>query len=69
MMEGWTISNGFIRSLRCLSKTSAAAKRSSIARDELPYFGLCLGRQELVDVRLVRHPGAEDLGWVDELNF
>jgi len=34
-----------------------------------PYVGLCLGRQELVDVRLVRRPGAEDLGWLDELNF
>jgi hypothetical protein len=34
-----------------------------------PYVGLCLGQQQLVDVSLVRRPGAEDLGWVDELNF
>jgi hypothetical protein len=34
-----------------------------------PYVGLCLGQQELVDTSLVRRPGAEDLGWLDELNF
>jgi hypothetical protein len=34
-----------------------------------PYVGLCLGRQELVDTSLMRRPGAEDLGWLDELNF
>jgi hypothetical protein len=34
-----------------------------------PYVGLCLGRQELADTSLVRRPGAEDLGWLDELNF
>jgi hypothetical protein len=34
-----------------------------------PYIGLCLGRQELADTSLVRRPGAEDLGWLDELNF
>ena len=33
-----------------------------------PYVGLCLGKQELVDAALVRRPGAEDLGWLDELN-
>ena len=31
------------------------------------YVGLCLGRQELVDARLVRRPG-EDLGWLNELD-
>ena len=33
------------------------------------YIGLCLGRQDLVDAALVRRPGAEDLGWLDELNY
>jgi len=34
-----------------------------------PYVGLCLGRQEMIDVSLVRRPGAEDFGWLDELNY
>src|SRR5580698_5969747 len=34
-----------------------------------PYLGLCLGKQELVDAALVRRPGAENLGWIDELNY
>ena len=34
-----------------------------------PYLGLCLGQQDLVDVSLVRRPGAEDFGWLDELNY
>jgi CRISPR/Cas system-associated exonuclease Cas4 (RecB family) len=34
-----------------------------------PYVGLCLGRQEGFDARLVRRPGAEDFGWLDELNY
>jgi len=34
-----------------------------------PYIGLCLGRQDLVEVALVRRPGAEDLGWLDELTY
>ena len=34
-----------------------------------PYIGLCLGRQELVEAALVRRPGAEDLGWLDELTY
>jgi hypothetical protein len=29
-----------------------------------PYLGLCLGRQDLVDIALTRRPGAEDLGWL-----
>jgi hypothetical protein len=33
-----------------------------------PYVGLCLGRPELVQARLVRRPG-DDLGWLDELNY
>jgi CRISPR/Cas system-associated exonuclease Cas4 (RecB family) len=32
------------------------------------YIGLCLGRQELAQNRLVRRPG-EDLGWLDELCY
>ena len=34
-----------------------------------PYLGLCLGKQEIVDANLVRRAGAEDLGWLDELNY
>jgi hypothetical protein len=34
-----------------------------------PYVGLCLGKQEMIDAALVRRPGAEDLGWLDELNY
>ncbi len=33
------------------------------------YVGLCLGKQDIVDSNLVRRPGAEDLGWLDELNY
>jgi CRISPR/Cas system-associated exonuclease Cas4 (RecB family) len=34
-----------------------------------PYTGLCLKKQEIVDAMLVRRRGAEDLGWIDQLNF
>src|SRR2546426_7732414 len=34
-----------------------------------PYVGLCLGRQDLVEAALVRRPGAEQLGWLDELTY
>jgi hypothetical protein len=34
-----------------------------------PYVGFCLGQQTLVDTRLVRRPGAEQLGWLDELVY
>jgi len=34
-----------------------------------PYVGLCLGRQEMIDNSLIRSPGAEALGWLDELNY
>jgi CRISPR/Cas system-associated exonuclease Cas4 (RecB family) len=34
-----------------------------------PYVGLCLGRQDLAEGTLVRRPGAEDYGWLDELNY
>jgi len=34
-----------------------------------PYVGLCLGKQEMVDAAVVRRPGADDLGWLDELNY
>jgi CRISPR/Cas system-associated exonuclease Cas4 (RecB family) len=33
-----------------------------------PYLGLCLGREDLVESRLVRRPG-HDLDWLDELSF
>src|SRR5205085_7784502 len=32
------------------------------------YIGLCLGRQDLTEATLVR-PGADDLGWLDELAY
>ena len=34
-----------------------------------PYVGLCLGKPELADIAIVRRPGAESLGWLDELNY
>src|SRR5213596_1773967 len=34
-----------------------------------PYIGLCLGRPDLTEAALVRRPGAENLGWLDELNY
>lgn len=33
-----------------------------------PYVGLCLGRKK-IDANLVRRPGAEAFGWLDELNY
>src|SRR2546430_5512646 len=34
-----------------------------------PYIGLCLGRPDLVKAALVRRPGADNLGWLDELTY
>jgi len=34
-----------------------------------PYVGLCLGKQEMVDAHLIRRPGADSLGWLDELTY
>jgi hypothetical protein len=34
-----------------------------------PYLGLCLRKPELINVSLVRRPGAENLGWLDELAY
>jgi len=34
-----------------------------------PYIGLCLDRKDLAEAALVRRPGAEDLGWLDELAY
>jgi hypothetical protein len=34
-----------------------------------PYIGLCLGRRDLTEAALVRRPGADDLGWLDELTY
>ena len=31
-------------------------------------LGLCLGNQQLVDVKLIRRPGASDLDWLDHLD-
>jgi hypothetical protein len=33
------------------------------------YIGLCLGKPELINIALVRRPGAENLGWLDELTY
>lgn len=32
------------------------------------HLGLCLNDQQLIDVNLVRKPGASDLDWLDELS-
>ena len=34
-----------------------------------PYVGLCLGKQEMIDAAVVRRPGADNLDWLDELNY
>ncbi|MBZ5570384.1 MAG: hypothetical protein LAO09_00715 [Acidobacteriia bacterium] len=34
-----------------------------------PYVGLCLGKQKMVEAALLRRPGAENLGWIDELAY
>jgi hypothetical protein len=34
-----------------------------------PYIGLCLGKPELINIALERRPGAEELGWLDELTY
>jgi CRISPR/Cas system-associated exonuclease Cas4 (RecB family) len=34
-----------------------------------PYVGLCLGKQALADATIVRRPGADRFGWLDELNY
>jgi hypothetical protein len=34
-----------------------------------PYVGLCLGNQEMIDAAVVRRPGADNLDWLDELNY
>jgi hypothetical protein len=34
-----------------------------------PYVGFCLGRQEAAANTLIRKPGAENLGWLDELAY
>jgi len=34
-----------------------------------PYVGLCLGRHATAETGLVRRTGAENLGWLDELNY
>jgi len=33
-----------------------------------PHLGLCLGKQDMVDARLIRRPGG-DLGWLDQLDY
>ncbi len=34
-----------------------------------PYIGLCLAKPEMIETRLERRPGAENLGWLDELAY
>ena len=34
-----------------------------------PYVGLCLGKPKLINIALERRPGAENLGWLDELGY
>jgi len=33
-----------------------------------PYLGLCLGNQHLIEAKLIRLPGANDLDWLDLLD-
>jgi hypothetical protein len=34
-----------------------------------PYVGFCLGQKDIAEAALVQRPGAEDLGWLDELTY
>jgi CRISPR/Cas system-associated exonuclease Cas4 (RecB family) len=34
-----------------------------------PYVGLCLGQPDVTAASLIRRPGAEDIGWLDELAY
>ena len=34
-----------------------------------PYVGLCLAKHEMVETALVRRPGAENLGWLEDLCY
>jgi hypothetical protein len=34
-----------------------------------PYLGLCLSKKNLVEAAIIRRPGAENLGWLDELSY
>ena len=34
-----------------------------------PYVGFCLGKDQIAQTHLVRCPGAENLGWLDELAY
>ena len=34
-----------------------------------PYIGLCLRKPSLINIALERRPGAENLGWLDELTY
>jgi hypothetical protein len=33
------------------------------------YLGLCLGNQQLAASQIVRRPGGEELGWLDEISY
>ncbi len=33
-----------------------------------PHLGLCLGNQQLVDLKLIRRPGASDLDWLNDFD-
>jgi hypothetical protein len=32
-----------------------------------PHLGVCLNDKQLIDIHLIRKPGASDLDWLDEL--
>ncbi|MDA2912750.1 PD-(D/E)XK nuclease family protein [Acidobacteriia bacterium AH_259_A11_L15] len=34
-----------------------------------PFLGLCLENQELIDIKLVRKPGASDLDWLRDIDY
>lgn len=34
-----------------------------------PYIGLCLGHKQTTSSNLIRQTGAQNLGWLDELNY
>ena len=68
-LEGWSRVEDTIRSI----ESAQFLPHSGIRFPQNPcsscsYVGLCLGKQEMADARLVRRPGAESLDWLDQLN-
>jgi hypothetical protein len=63
----WSRAQSGASSRRTFSRTVASAFQNPCS--SCPYVGLCLGKQQMIDAALVRRPGADSLGWLDELDY